>query len=992
MRNIVALAFLGVLWTTTTIHAAGPQRHAVIIGINDYADQAIPDLKYAESDAKAVYDTLTDPAIGKFPKDNVTLLLGKDATPSVIKAALYKLRGVGKDDLVVVFYSGHGAKEGDEAFWVTQNAEAKAIPATALPNSDIRKFLSGIPAQRLVILLDCCYAASTVKKSLSDPGKLFGDFAGKGRVTIAGAADNQEALEMPSAKAGVFTHFLVAGLRGSADTNADGAVTFDELWTYLGENVRKTSVKQGGLHEPVIITEDGVTPQFLLTWNPRAVGASNESLKVLRKLFDDGAITGARYDEGRKALTEPAIDAAATARREVYADLAGGRLSPKYLQDVLARRLKEVEAPQPAATPAGEKPAIAIVPFEVYGDLRVKDAGVMLAERMLPLFGDRYTLIDQMQLRRFVEQDDLTIAGLAQAVQTPATKGLTKAVKLRAVRYLVVGSVSASPDGRLSITARLSDWQTGRIESGRLAQIAGDNWDDLIRRLPLLAAKLTGSFGEIGPGPNVALPPLPTGVDALAARILQLEAIGADLKKAQDTLTDKHPRIVFLWENLQTLGKALASDVDAKLKELQAADAKLAELYREAHPQRAALIEQMAEFRKAKVGILARVLALSKELTLDLGGGVKVKLVLIPAGKFLMGSPKAEKDRYSDFEGPQHEVTISKPFYLGTYEVTQEQYEKIMGKNPMREQLEKIMGKNPSSSEGGKNPVDNVSWDDAEAFCQAASRKTGKAVRLPTEAEWEYACRAGTATRFCYGDDEAYSKFNEYAWYDKNTYDVGEKYAHSVGQKKPNAWGLYDMHGNVSEWCADWYGGNAYQSGDTTDPKGPKTGEYRVIRGGSLYSAPQYCRAAFRSYHRAGSQYPGHGFRVVVMKNIEIEIPKFTDEEVEIIDLGPVPDKEVRVIDLGPVTDKELRNINLGVIAKIDSSLAYAAMGLANAKKNSDLDLSEERVRRGKALLDANRHSLGAEESAKQLSKINGVLSEIAKKRRAIAETKAESQ
>jgi uncharacterized caspase-like protein len=227
--------------------AAGPKRHAVIIGINDYADAAIPDLKYAEADAQSVYDTLTDARIGQFPKKNVTLLLGKKAAPSNIKAALWKLRGVGKKDLVVVFYSGHGAKEGDEAFWVTQNAQAKALPATALSNADIRKYLARIPSQKLVTFLDCCYAASTVKKSLSDPAKLFGKFAGKGRVTIAGSADSQEALEMPSAKAGVFTHFLVRALSGSADSNEDGAVTFGEVWSYLGQNVRKASVKQGGL-------------------------------------------------------------------------------------------------------------------------------------------------------------------------------------------------------------------------------------------------------------------------------------------------------------------------------------------------------------------------------------------------------------------------------------------------------------------------------------------------------------------------------------------------------------------------------------------------------------------------------------------------------------------------------------------------------------------------------------------------------------------------
>jgi hypothetical protein len=362
MRKAVYLAGV-LLGLCAGASAAAPQRYAVVVGINDYADPAIPKLRYAESDAKAIYDVLTDPAVGRFAKENVAILLGKDATPGNIKAALYKLRAVDKDDLVIVFFSGHGAKEGDEAFWVTQDAQRKALPATALSNTEIRKFLAGIPSQRRVVLLDCCYAASTVKKSLDEPGKLFGEYPGKGQVTIAGAADNQEALEMPGAKAGVFTHFLVAGLRGSADTNADGAVTFDELWAYLGQNVRKASVKQGGLHEPVIITENGLTPQFLLTWNPKAAGASDGSLKVLRKLTDEGAITEAQYNKGRQALTEPAITPAATARREVYADLAAGRLSPTYLQDVLARRVKEAEPPQPAATPAGEKPAVAIVPF-----------------------------------------------------------------------------------------------------------------------------------------------------------------------------------------------------------------------------------------------------------------------------------------------------------------------------------------------------------------------------------------------------------------------------------------------------------------------------------------------------------------------------------------------------------------------------------------------------------------------------------------------------
>ena len=233
-----------------------------------------------------------------------------------------------------------------------------------------------------------------------------------------------------------------------------------------------------------------------------------------------------------------------------------------------------------------------------------------------------------------------------------------------------------------------------------------------------------------------------------------------------------------------------------------------------------------------------------KELTLDLGNKVTMKLVSIPSGKFMMGSPASEKDRF-DSEGPQHEVTISKAFYMGGYSVTQEQYEQIMGKNP-------------SQFKGAQNPVENVSWDDAVEFCKKLSQKTGKTVRLPTEAEWEYACRAGSKTRFSYGDDNDYANLGDYAWYDKNS----DKKTHPVGQKKPNAWGLYDMHGNVWQWCSDWY--DSYANAKNTDPQGPASGTSRVLRGGSWYNLPQNCRSARRSWNDPDDRFHNFGFRVVV--------------------------------------------------------------------------------------------------------------------------------
>ena len=200
-----------------------------------------------------------------------------------------------------------------------------------------------------------------------------------------------------------------------------------------------------------------------------------------------------------------------------------------------------------------------------------------------------------------------------------------------------------------------------------------------------------------------------------------------------------------------------------------------------------------------------------KNLGLDCGNGVAMKLILIPPGDFLMGSPDTEDGAAK--QKPQHRVTITRSFYMGVYPVTQAQYQAVTGWNS-------------GSFEGDSNPVESVIWSQAEEFCGALSARTGRSVRLPTEAEWEYACRAGTTTRFSFGDEKA--MLGRFAWFDGNS---GEK-THPVGQKQPNPWGLYDMHGNVWEWCADWYA-NSYANAGDTDPLGPSSGSERVLRGGS---------------------------------------------------------------------------------------------------------------------------------------------------------------
>jgi len=210
---------------------------------------------------------------------------------------------------------------------------------------------------------------------------------------------------------------------------------------------------------------------------------------------------------------------------------------------------------------------------------------------------------------------------------------------------------------------------------------------------------------------------------------------------------------------------------------------------------------------------------------------------LIPAGTFIMGDARVDKD------WTPHEVILTTSFKMGVHEVTQAQYEQVMGVNP-------------SEFKGADNPVEKVSWDDAVEFCRRlsdlpAEKAAGNVYRLPTEAEWEYACRAGMTTKYSFGDDE--SDLGDYAWYGDNS----DGNTHPVGGKKPNAWGLYDMHGNVWEWCQDWYWD--YPSGSVTDPRGPR-GSNRVVRGGSWGFTAEGCRSADR--YGLGPSDRNGGFRV----------------------------------------------------------------------------------------------------------------------------------
>jgi len=307
------------------------------------------------------------------------------------------------------------------------------------------------------------------------------------------------------------------------------------------------------------------------------------------------------------------------------------------------------------------------------------------------------------------------------------------------------------------------------------------------------------------------------------------------------------------------------------------------------------------------VAAYAKKVNLPPTQTLDLGNGVKLELVLIPAGKFIMGTPKPEKRivgktmvgvsvgalfvvmvlmlirarrkrsrlqfsmglmllatfvasigvwggvRWHEAlkhlydcpgERPMHPVTLTQPFYMGKFAVTQEQYQAVTGATP-------------SQFKGKDNPVERVSWDDAQAFCKKLTEQTKQNVRLPTEAEWEYACRAGTTTAYHSGDSEA--DLARVAWYYRNSNST----THPVGQKEANTFGLYDMHGNIGQWCQDYWDENYYSISPEENPQGPDQGAVRLLRGGSWYHKFLGCRSAYRHMLNPGNR-NGIGFRVMV--------------------------------------------------------------------------------------------------------------------------------
>jgi formylglycine-generating enzyme required for sulfatase activity len=322
----------------------------------------------------------------------------------------------------------------------------------------------------------------------------------------------------------------------------------------------------------------------------------------------------------------------------------------------------------------------------------------------------------------------------------------------------------------------------------------------------------------------------------------------------------------------------------------------------------------IAPFDAAQAKIHQEAWATYLGVPVEYPNSIGIKMRLIPPGKFLMGSPDDEEGR-EGWEGPQHAVVLTEPFYIGVHDVTVGQFKAFVKAKGYQTEAEKSGGalhgspkggfrkdlqanwQNPGFEQTDENPVVAVSWHDAQAFCEWLSDKEGKQYTLPTEARWEYSCRAGAVTRFYSGDAD--HEVAEYAWYSANS----EGKTHPVGQKKSNAWGLYDITGNVWQWTGDWYNASYYRLGPKEDPPGPSTGRSRVLRGCSIHDDVYHSRAACRHWWAStpSARFTHVGFRVVQVGDLKAKVPPvavkpFTDADVQRIAALPAAEQveEVR--------------------------------------------------------------------------------------------------
>ncbi len=715
---------------------------ALLIGVSEYEPGLNP-LPTAVHDVVAMQAVLANPEMGDFAISDITVLSNPDR--QTMEDAIYSLfANCQKDDLVLLYFSGHGVVDDSYEFYFSTRftrkevGNGRLVPTTAVAARSVQGWMEQSRSQYQVIILDSCFSgafAKGVKAKDSGSVNLEQFLGGKGRAILTASTSTQYALTQEGFDLSVYTHYLVEGIRtGGADLDDDGFIAVEELHTYASAKMREAA--------------PAMTPEFYPVKEGYKIRLAKSPKDDPQLQYRKRVIQIAEEDEGNFSF-----------------------INRSYLDDL--RRSLGLSA----------------------------DVTIAIETEELEPYRQRQAKVDRYHT--------VFLAAITQ--RYPLTARDRTALK------------------RLQEPLSLRDQDIALIEA------------------PILASRprLPQASKQPAPAPTPQSSPTITRQQflkwtAFGGGGVVLALIGNQIFQSQKTpKTPEPPQL--LTSNFETV------TVDNRGQVIKRT------------PGKTTLFKQ------------------------DLGNGVTLELVKIPAGEFLMGTAASERDtlireltrygvsqkdaeKWVGQEMPQHRVQLPE-FWMGKFAVTQEQWQQVAGLSKIKRDLDP----DPANFKGAKRPVEQVSWEEAVEFCDRLSRKTNQSYRLPSEAEWEYAGRAGTATPFYFGATITSALVNcdgsnPYGDAPKGEY---RKQTTEVGSFPPNGFGLYDMHGNVWEWCRDdWHDSytgkpeNLKQNGSLIWSSSDVT--RKSVRGGSWIYNPWYCRSACRNYASpVNRHYIFVGFRVV---------------------------------------------------------------------------------------------------------------------------------
>ncbi|MBD2487435.1 caspase, EACC1-associated type [Aulosira sp. FACHB-615] len=708
---------------------------ALLIGISEYQEPTLAPLPKAVEDVEAMRRVLENPEMGDF--DDVTVL--KNPKRQELEREIYNLyANRQKDDLVLLYFSGHGVtvENGDFYFSTceTQKNQNKLLPFTAVAATSVHRWMNESKSKRRVVILDCCFSGAFAKGlTAKDIGTidLQQQLGGEGTAILTASTSTQYAFASDDLDLSIYTQYLVEGIeKGAADKDGDGLIAVDELHDYAKTKVQEASPAMTPEFYPF---KDGF--RIFLAKSPK----DDPQLKYRQEVER-------RINQGK--FTIPA--------RRLLNSL---RLQLRLDADVADAIEAEVKKPY----------------LEYQRKLEEYEATLVETVEIEPTLSER-TLNDLRDYQQHLGLRDEDVAPIEEKIIGQAKPSVV---------------VEELPDAAYSSNLTPNPFPTREGEQYFITLPPPPGWRE----------------GEQDSKP--------------------LPAMGRGLERGS-TLQEAIQTNQFDFETVK---------VDAKGQIINRSQGR-------------------AEFFAEK-----------------LGNRVILEMVSIPGGTFLMGSPESEEGR-SDDESPQHNVTVQ-PFFMGKFPVTQAQWQAIAGFDKVNIDL----NPDPSRFKGANRPVECVSWDDAVEFCARLSKKTGKIYRLPSEAEWEYACRAGTTTPFYFGEtittelanyqgtDWEYSGTTYPGNYGQGPKGEYREQTTEVGKFPANPFGLFDMCGNVWEWCQDeWHENYNNAPTDGSAWLSENDNQKRLLRGGSWFYVPRYCRSALRiRFERVNGNY-SVGFRVVVVR------------------------------------------------------------------------------------------------------------------------------